>query len=179
MLHIPEEGHDRTTSRSGVEIMRTRGDFEIKFKNLANVKVPIGIKRGAAKVALKILNDALEEEPKAPWKSGKLRNTASAFVNEKLVAVSERHYPFVKGARVDPRYKNARRLAKSPIKASKTTVQVSLVFNVGYAEFVHQMPGSFKFTYPGSGPGFLLSKLKKNQKRYMEMMKDSIVKAMT
>lgn len=159
--------------------MRVEGDFEILFSNLALVKIPRAVKAAAESVALKMMNDALEEEPKTPWRSGLLRSTGAAFVNDKLVAIPIRQFAYVPGAKRDPRYINQRKLRKSPLPSSKEIIEIAITFNVGYASYVHVMPESNKFSYPGSGPQFVLAKLRKNGERYTELLTDRIIKALT
>ena len=60
-------------------------------------------------------------------------------------------------------------------KISPKEISVEAGFAADYAAKVHEMPNTYNYTEPGSGPKYLESKLIRNKEKYMKMTADQIL----
>ena len=60
-------------------------------------------------------------------------------------------------------------------KINHGEISVEQGFAADYAGKVHEMPDTYNFTEPGSGPKYLESKLIKNKEKYMKIAADHIL----
>jgi len=108
------------------------------------------------------MQDALEEVPKCPVKTGALAGSHSIFVNGMLVAVSAKKGPGIGEA--------TPRLAPF-LPPKRNVIEGILVAHKPYAATQHEgiRLGTFyqNYTNPQSGPKWVLAKLLKNGQRYL------------
>ncbi len=135
-------------------------DFAKKFKKIAEDVVPSLAEKGVGRATLQLLNDCVMEVPTVPLLESFLRGSGSAFVQNKLVAVSEHGKP-----------RDAATVSTESIKPGDVVGMVG--FNSVYAARQHEGI-DFKFTEPSSGPKYLESKLHRNKERYFSIIANTI-----
>ncbi len=135
-------------------------DFDKKFKRITQRQIPDLAEKGMGRALLNLMNDCIMEVPTVPLKEGFLRGSASIFVNNKLVGVSQHG---------QARY--ATNVASMTIPHNSMLGVVG--FNAPYAARLHEGV-DFMFTEPSSGPKFLESKIQKNRKHYLETIANTI-----
>ncbi|HZX09944.1 MAG TPA: hypothetical protein VFG01_03265 [Acidobacteriota bacterium] len=123
--------------KNGCKFQVDYSDFDNKFDDVTKRQIPRRGHKALGKVGVRIISDGIEEEPRAPHKTGLLWR--SKVVN---------------------------------IWLDKFTLEVG--FNTEYAAAVHEMPSSYEFTLPGSGPKFLESKITKNRDKYIAMLAEEL-----
>lgn len=126
--------------------------------------------RGMKRVVGRLLKDATHEFPTTPKLTGALRSSGSAFVDDKLIAVSKEEMiseDTGKGPTPVTQY--------AAQGSSDTTIVGTVIFNTPYAARVHEHP-EYNFTTPGSGGKFLEWKVFGNRKRYTNFLQEELDK---
>ena len=139
-------------------------DFELVFWEMAAKLVPEAAERGVGQACMNLLYDATQIPPKVPHDTGTLRGSGSAFVQNKLVGVSQ------VGGGGTPATSHT-----EPIKGDEIVGVVG--FNTPYAEFVHNHT-ELRFRETGTGALFLETKLAQNRDKYRDTIGKAIEKAL-
>lgn len=120
-------------------------DFDKKFEKVVKRTIPQASAKALYEEAPYVLRDAIMETPTVPKSRG-----------------------VTKGGRRGGGPGHLRRSQKIERPLLFPDISVELGFNAEYAAYVHEMPRSYLFTIPGSGPKYLESKLIKNKEKYMK-----------
>ena len=155
--------------------------FEQSLARLGGRDIPAILALGMAKAAMRLLNDAVMEDPSVPiyiseqigeegtaeQVGGTLRGSGSAFVNNELVMTS----PHGTQGQANTDHQD-------PIATGEVVVVVG--FNTDYAAYLHEgqrMDGSRvvkNWSNPGSGAKFLENKLAENRDVYIAIVAEHL-----
>lgn len=156
------------TEKTGMEL--DTKDFEVGVRKLMKQVHPKAVERGLFKACGRLVDDAVEKEPRVPIDEGTLRGSWSIFVQGKFA--SKGPSPEATTTHKEPGFR--------PMDFVGT-----VGFNTEYAAYLHEHPeldfGSTaerkgKPVTSGTGAKFLEKKLANNGKAYMKIVADEIRK---
>jgi hypothetical protein len=137
------------------ELYSKTGNFNIDVEAMGrSLKSHIGDFRkklydGCVLAAKEMLFDAINKNPKVPYKSGRLQRSGSAFVQHNFIEDTSLYPGTVSGTPLK---------TDGELKAGEITI--TIIFNTPYAQRVHDdMIRSYKGK--NRGPGFLVPKIER------------------
>ena len=130
-------------------------DFDIKFKQVTEKRIPSAAERGLFRTGALIIRDAIMEQPQVPKSRGVTKEGG-------------------KRGQAPGHLRRSQKIENPKTKHGEISVEVG--FNTDYAATVHEMPETTQWSTPGTGPKYLESKLIRNKEKYAKSVADAIKK---